>query len=763
MTIKDCIDIVDNIKPNQYTIKDKVMWLSFIEQIIINEVLKTHEGYDGRYDDFEGYSENKLSVTLIVPSPYDILYQEYLKMMIDKENGEIARYNNSMTSYNAHMLEYRKHYNKTHMPLDKKNPRQVKPSVNNSVGLSDAEYEKLKTDMTYILTEYFSDAVSPDKLYDIVNSFAQNNIEMLKGKDGRDGIDGKDGYTPRKNIDYFDGKNGAKGDKGYTPQKRVDYWTEEDVAEIHSYVDKQADEIQSDLNKQIDSFSDENLIQVVDAVMNDDGTEDESQFFESGTGGNIYYVREIYREINTQNYTQGGYFLFKITDNPDASVEMMIKITEHSIATRHTIGQDEWSEWEVHPYSDENFTSVLKSKLNNLPTNEELEEKIEEKADVLKLTTNMSKVHKITDSAEKKIVGIEFYKKNLFNKNGNINEKFGWTTGSNTLLEDGTIKATSNWNDGRGKGQFIDVTPNTTYVYSFDILEYTEGGTQTALEIIDVSDGTTGSTLMAQNSIYIAKKKFSYSFTTGKTTTKIWISINGCKEINSGNYIIYDNIQLEKDKVVSTYEPYIDGDPTVTLYGKNLLDTRDIKKTAYGIKFTSNEDGSINISGTKIAGEGYVRIREDYNIVLKAGVTYTISKKGGTGREYAFFSTTGVYDPNTRICNVVTDSKPQTYTPTEDVTIKSLRVYIETDTVMDNEKENVYLQIEVDEKTGFEKYKDPQIAQGNDALNLTMNYPNTTIICDCGCKVTYKADSTNAYFNLLDRITALENAVVSNV
>ena len=127
MTIKDCIDIVDNIKPNQYTIKDKVGWLSFIEGIIINEVLKTHEGYDGRYDDFEGYTEDKLSVPLAVPSPYDRLYTEYLKMMIDKENGEVARYNNSMISYNTYMTEYRKHYNKTHMPLDMTKRRMPMP------------------------------------------------------------------------------------------------------------------------------------------------------------------------------------------------------------------------------------------------------------------------------------------------------------------------------------------------------------------------------------------------------------------------------------------------------------------------------------------------------------------------------------------------------------------------------------------------------------------------------------------------------------
>jgi hypothetical protein len=59
MTIKECIDIVDNAKPNQYGTKEKVMWLSFIDEIIINDVLKTHEGYDGRYDEFSGSRKTK--------------------------------------------------------------------------------------------------------------------------------------------------------------------------------------------------------------------------------------------------------------------------------------------------------------------------------------------------------------------------------------------------------------------------------------------------------------------------------------------------------------------------------------------------------------------------------------------------------------------------------------------------------------------------------------------------------------------------------
>ena len=119
MTIKECIDMVDNVKPNQYGIEEKVRWLSFLDGIIINDVIKTHEGYNNEYEEFDGYSEDRLGTKLIVGSPYDSLYVSYLKMKIDEENGETARYNNSATMFNSYLTAFKKHYNKTHMPLNK--------------------------------------------------------------------------------------------------------------------------------------------------------------------------------------------------------------------------------------------------------------------------------------------------------------------------------------------------------------------------------------------------------------------------------------------------------------------------------------------------------------------------------------------------------------------------------------------------------------------------------------------------------------------
>jgi hypothetical protein len=218
MTIKECIDIVDNAKPNQYGIKEKVMWLSFVDETIINDVLKTHEGYDGRYDDFKGYTEDKLSVPLIVPSPYDRLYPQYIKMMIDSENGETARYNNSAALYNTYLNEYKKYYNKTHMPINATQKIPSPVSININSALSEAQIEYIKRQLYYMLSQDVGEVISHDKLYNIAMEYYQNNTEVLKGKDGKDGTL----WTPL----YFelDIKKGENKKAKFDFNRNIFYW-----------------------------------------------------------------------------------------------------------------------------------------------------------------------------------------------------------------------------------------------------------------------------------------------------------------------------------------------------------------------------------------------------------------------------------------------------------------------------------------------------------------------------------------------------------
>ena len=115
MTILEAINRVDSTKPNSYTQIEKVDWLSTLDGIIKGEIIDTHEG--GEAIVFESYGANTLLDTeLLVPAPYDDIYIRWLEAQIDYANGEINKYNNSLTAYNDDYDLYARYYNRKHMP-----------------------------------------------------------------------------------------------------------------------------------------------------------------------------------------------------------------------------------------------------------------------------------------------------------------------------------------------------------------------------------------------------------------------------------------------------------------------------------------------------------------------------------------------------------------------------------------------------------------------------------------------------------------------
>lgn len=119
MTIMDALYRIDELKPNSYSQPEKIKWLSSLDGVIKSEIIDTHEG--GEDIVFSGYGEYEpLSTVLLVPAPYDDIYIKWLEAMIDYTNGEIAKYNNSLTAYNDAYDLYQRHYNRTHMPKGRK-------------------------------------------------------------------------------------------------------------------------------------------------------------------------------------------------------------------------------------------------------------------------------------------------------------------------------------------------------------------------------------------------------------------------------------------------------------------------------------------------------------------------------------------------------------------------------------------------------------------------------------------------------------------
>ena len=116
MTIQEAVNLADRMKPNQYDHETKVQWLSKLDGMIFREVITTHEG--GTLTAFDGYDASDPDVVLLVPYPYDEdVYNYFLQSQIDKENGEMAKYNQSIVLYNNAYQTFWNWYNRTHRPL----------------------------------------------------------------------------------------------------------------------------------------------------------------------------------------------------------------------------------------------------------------------------------------------------------------------------------------------------------------------------------------------------------------------------------------------------------------------------------------------------------------------------------------------------------------------------------------------------------------------------------------------------------------------
>lgn len=98
MTVQEVIDRVDGVKPNAYTNADKLAWLNEIEGKVQTEIHMTDIDAVVRLE----------SVTdeLMVPFPYDSLYDYYMQAMIDFYNGEYDRYANTYEMFNEKWGDY---------------------------------------------------------------------------------------------------------------------------------------------------------------------------------------------------------------------------------------------------------------------------------------------------------------------------------------------------------------------------------------------------------------------------------------------------------------------------------------------------------------------------------------------------------------------------------------------------------------------------------------------------------------------------------
>ena len=103
MTPNKVIEIVDRIKINSYTEEDKLRWINELEGEVQRLVFQEDEIKQYSYPD-------DMDTKLLIPAPFDNLYELYLSAKIDYHNKEYDLYGNSVTMFNTQYSEYKKDY-----------------------------------------------------------------------------------------------------------------------------------------------------------------------------------------------------------------------------------------------------------------------------------------------------------------------------------------------------------------------------------------------------------------------------------------------------------------------------------------------------------------------------------------------------------------------------------------------------------------------------------------------------------------------------
>ena len=109
MTIRELIDYVDEVRPNSFGDKTKIVWINEIEGAVQTEIMGIYPSDVAQYE--VGEDDDAL---LLVKAPHAKLYAWYLIAMMDLVSLGDAAYKNSYRIFNTFWEEYARWYWRTH-------------------------------------------------------------------------------------------------------------------------------------------------------------------------------------------------------------------------------------------------------------------------------------------------------------------------------------------------------------------------------------------------------------------------------------------------------------------------------------------------------------------------------------------------------------------------------------------------------------------------------------------------------------------------
>jgi hypothetical protein len=108
-TINTIIESVDALKPNTFSSADKAAWIITVDGRVNAEIINDAEYTAPKYPD-DGDAE------LLVPDPYDDLYQKYVEAMIARYSLDYNEYNVLAADFNKEFDDYAAFYRRNNAP-----------------------------------------------------------------------------------------------------------------------------------------------------------------------------------------------------------------------------------------------------------------------------------------------------------------------------------------------------------------------------------------------------------------------------------------------------------------------------------------------------------------------------------------------------------------------------------------------------------------------------------------------------------------------
>jgi len=114
MTIAEAIVNADRLYPNSFTDEEKTVWLKKLDEKIHKELFSLYEEPSPIPSDYEAPDKN---ISLLIESPYDLLYLYELEGKMAYHNGDTDVYKRADIFFQTLYGAYERHYHRTHTPI----------------------------------------------------------------------------------------------------------------------------------------------------------------------------------------------------------------------------------------------------------------------------------------------------------------------------------------------------------------------------------------------------------------------------------------------------------------------------------------------------------------------------------------------------------------------------------------------------------------------------------------------------------------------